>query len=353
MIEMSYTQVCLETVDITDADNFHFGSDYARRVFLGEIGAGGLASKLEESIRERGFQAYFPDTSYHTDDAIHAVLPLALYLRWERGKYSVPMGNHRLAAARAVGLKKIPAYVQRVVKCTSDQLEEFKNIAQLMEKYDTYYQAWTFPGGTSYKGRDDLRKAFRSFRYNQTVGHKENVSNLPTYFYAGKSFLDIAMGTGFFAIHAGLLGATEVAGFDILDEPVEVAERIARAYKLPCKVDFKVSEFWDYPFDRQYDVVYANQCLDKFNCGHRSQCLGSEDDMLNLVCGASKRFLLAYMFFEESKPTPYDGGYYPSRDRLRHDLEKRGFDKIHIEKTVPPKTHVTALKKHRNVIEKD
>lgn len=342
-------------MDITDADNFKFNSDHARGVFLGEVAAGGLASKLEESIKERGFLAYFPDTSYHADDAIHAVLPLALYLRWERGKYSVPMGTHRMAAARAVGLKKIPAYVQRIVNCTSDQLEEFKNIAQLMEKYETYYQAWTFPGGISYKGRDDLRKAFRSFRYNQTVGQKDNFSNLPTYFYAGKSFLDIAMGTGFFAIQAGLLGASEVAGFDILPEPVEVAERIARAYKLPFKVDFKVSEFWDYPFDRQYDVVYANQCLEKFNCPHKypgGGILGSEDDMLDRVCGASKRFLLAYMFFEESKHTPYDGGYYPSRDRLRNDLAKRGFDKIHIEKTAPPKTHVTALKKYRNVIER-
>jgi len=350
---MSYTQVYLETVDITDADDFKFNSIHARKVFLGEEAAGGLPSKLEASIRERGFLAYFPSISYHPEDAIHAIFPVALYLRWNEGKYEVPMGTHRMAAARAVGLKEIPAYVQRVVKCTADQLEEFKNIVQLMEKHDTYYQAWTFPGGISYKGRDDLREAFRSFKYTQTVAKKERAALLPPYFYAGKSFLDIAMGTGFFAIQAGLMGATEVAGFDILDQPVEVAKRIARAYKLPCKVDFKVAEFWEYPFDKQYDVVYANQCLDKFNCGHRSQCLGSEDDMLDLVCGASKRFLLAYMFFEESKPTPYDGGYYPSRDRLRLDLEKRGFDKIHIEKVVPPKTHVTAFKKYSNVIGED
>lgn len=149
-----------EEVDITDPSNFQFTSSLAKRWFVEHdnmFTEGYPFAELVNSIKKNGFIPNFPDTSYHGEICGH--LPSAILLSKKNGKYSIPGGIHRLAAARAAGLKKVECYVKV----------------------------------------DDCQEPY-----------ERNISefNLPISIFTGRTVLDI---TGFFTIQAGLYGA-EVKG---------------------------------------------------------------------------------------------------------------------------------------------
>lgn len=355
---MSYSKVSLETVDITDLDRFKFNSKYARELVEHENPEGIIGHypiiRLMRSIKEQGFNNSHPDTSYHSD--AHGPLSVQIVVAWdeELNLYRLRYGTHRFVAARMAGLTKIPLYVRRIVKCTEQQLSEFRGIVESIKASKmAYFQRWDFPGGITYEGRDDSSKIFGSYRFTQKLAGVKKTGKLPHWIFAGKTVLDIGMNTGGMAVMAGLWGATKIAGFDVAPEVVDIAKRIAKAYRLDCKIDFRASEFWDYPFSEKYDIVFANQCLYHFNCQHRSKCLGSVSDMLDRVCGASRRYLFLYTFFKNAMPANYDGGYYPTHEELKADLAKRGFPRVYIEKTYHPKTSVTAMRVHKNIVAND
>ena len=339
---MGDREVVEDMVDITDLSKFVFTSDYAEWMVSEpekwlEKEQHYPVRQLVKSIKERGFIPNFPDVTYHRE--IFHDFPLALVLFEGRdGKYRVPGGVHRLAAARLAGLKEIRCYVVKEKKYSKEQIDEFREVLDFMkENSNCKYQSWVFPGGLRLDGRDDSERIFNSFK-------------LPVSVFAGRTVLDIACNTGFFAIKAGLLGASKIAGFDVSPEVIKAAKLIAKAYRLKCEYDFQVCEFWDYPFDEEYDIVFCNQSLYHFTSRHRSKCLGSIDDMLDKICGATGRALLMYTYVDVREPPSKDGGYYPSSPQLKADLICRGFKKVVIAHVYGPKKHVIAIKNYNNVV---
>lgn len=328
-----------EVVDITDLSRFVFTSkllhdcivNYDKAVeyfpYIGE---------LVESIKRHGFILEYGGKSYHKDIYSWLNLPMCMILH-DNGKFGLLHGGHRFIASKFAGLEEIPCYVIRPKDYTEPQLEEFRRIAQFLNShklksgYVDLYQTWKFPGGVAYVGRDDSKRIFNGFE-------------IPPYGFAGKSILDIACNTGYFLIRCGLYGAVEVAGFDVLGHIVDIARWISKAYNLECKVSLDTSEFWDYRFSREYDIVFCNQAIYHFTTGHRSKCKGNQDDVLNLISKVAKCALLMYTYVDVKRPPCNDGGYYPSSKKLIEDLESRGFNGIKISSKFGTKKHVIAVK---------
>lgn len=340
---MGEYEVVEETVDLTDLSKFIFTSDFAKMwvekpEFLLKDPHYPYR-KLVDSIKQHGFQPNFPDRPYHGEIFGEYRTALVLDGRHGDGKFNVSYGGpHRMAAARMAGLNEIRCYVLKPRTYSPEQLSEFKEAAAYMEKHgNCKYQSWTFPGGSRLEGRDDSRKIFNSF-------------NLPFSIFTGRSVLDIACNTGYFAVQAALSGASEIAGFDVAAETIEAASMIAHAARLSCPYEFQTSEFWDYPFDRAYDIVFCNQAMYHFTSRHRSKCLGTIDDMLDRIAQVTGRLLLMYTYVDVDDPPSKDGGYYPSSYQLTVDLIERGFSKVLIDQVYGPKKHVIAIKKYENKI---
>ncbi len=340
----NYLIVEEEIVDITKVSNWEFTSNFAKEVVLNPEKFKDKDTYpidiLVNSIKIKGFIPNFPDVTYHGDSL--GYLPSALVLERHNDTYITSGGYHRLCAAKLVNLNMIRCYVFKRVNCSQKQIDAFKKIISFMNQYgNCKYQSWKFADddyNIQFTGRDDSDKIFEKFE-------------LPTSTFAGRTVLDIACNTGYFAIRCGLLGATEIAGFDITPECIESANNIANAYGLNCKYDFRISEFWDYPFDKTYDIVFCNQSMYHFNSKHRSKCSGSIDDMLDKISRITGRILLMYTFLDINDPPSKDGGYYPSSSQLEHDLMKRGFNKVIIKNVYGNKKHVIAIKNYKNLVQ--
>ncbi len=330
-------------VDITNMSNWEFGSNATRDMVLNPEKFKGDDSypmdMLVDSIRTKGFIPNFQDVTYHGDS--FAYIPSTMILQKNGDNYITSGGYHRLCAARLANMSMIRCYVSKIVNCSQKQIEEFKKIISFMNQYgNCKYQSWAFANDIhdlQFVCRDNSDKILERFE-------------LPVGTFAGRTVLDIACNTGFFAIKCGLLGASEIAGFDVTPECIESANNIAKTYGLNCKYDFRISEFWDYPFDKTYDIVFCNQSMYHFNSKHRSKCSGSIDDMLDKIAKVTGRILLMYTFVDVRDPPSKDGGYYPSSSQLEHDLNKRGFYKVIIKNVYGDKKHVIAIKKYKNVV---
>lgn len=342
----NYAIVEEDIVDITKVSNWKFTSDRAREMVLNPEKFKDEDTypidMLVHSIGTKGFIHNFPDVTYHGDSLSY--IPSTMVLEQNGNSYIMSGGYHRLGAARLSNLNIIMCYVFKRVDCTQEQTDAFKKIISFMNKYgNCKYQSWAFADDChdlQFSGRDNCDKILERFE-------------LPASTFAGRTILDIACNTGFFAIKCGLLGATEISGFDITPECIEAANNIAKAYEFNCKYDFTVSEFWDYPFDKTYDIVFCNQSMYHFNSKHRSKCSGSIDDMLDRIARVTGRILLMYTFLDVSDPPSKDGGYYPSSSQLENDLKKRGFNKVIIKDLYGNKKHVIAIKNYENVVQDD
>lgn len=331
-------EIVKEDVPIDDLNRFRFKSDWIKERVLNPLKWGeNHISALVRSIKKNGFIPNYFGKTLHRDIYPYMPLTFVLYLG-DDGKYMVPQGLHRFSAARHAGLKRIPCYVNKRKKYSEAQIEEFKAIVDLMERnkgkdgYRDLLQSWDLPGAT-WKGRDDSELIFRKF-------------GLLPMTYTGRSVLDIACNTGYFAIRAALLGAEYVEGFDVLPRTVDLANRIAEAFQLKCEYRFAPSEFWDYEPPRKFDVIFCNQAIYHFTTKHRSKCLGDQDEVLDRISSWTRLLFLMYTKVDSVSPSPDPTeGYYPSSAKLTSDLQKRGFKTIRILKRPGIiRTHVVASK---------
>lgn len=327
-----------EDVPIADLNRFQFKSDRVKKIVLNpKTWDNSLTSALAESIKKNGFIPNYFGKTLHKDIYPYMPLTFVLYLG-DDGKYRVPQGLHRFVAARLAGLKSIPCYVNKRKKYSKSQTEEFKAIIDFMERnkgkpgYHDLLQSWDLPGVT-WKARDDSERVFKNFQ-------------LLSMTYTGRSVLDIACNTGYFAIRAALLGAEYVEGFDLIPQTIDLANRIAEAFQLKCKYKFTPSEFWDYEPPRKFDIIFCNQAIYHFTTKHRSKCLGDQDEVLDRISSWTRLLFLMYTKVDSASPSsdPTEG-YYPTSAKLTSDLQKRGFKTIKIVKRPGMmRTHVIASK---------
>jgi len=329
------SEIVPERVGIENLSKFTFNSELAERmVKSGKYENGYPYEKLVESIKKYGFIPNFTGKTLHRD-SFHYLPESFVVIEREDGTYLVPRGTHRFIAAMLAGLKKIPCYVQKRKHYTSEQLEDFRKIAEEIKSFSgphiTIYESWKFPGGSKYKGRDDSDSIFRGF-------------NVPYQLFPGRSVLDIACSTGYFAIRAAFYGASYVEGFDVNEGAIEIAKKIAKAFNLKAKTVFKTCEFWDYKPDRQFDIVFCNQAIYHFTTKHRSKCFGNPSDVLDRISHWTKHVLLMYTYVDSKSPWKNpDEGYYPSSERLTDDLKRRGFKTVAITHILKgAKKHVVA-----------
>lgn len=341
-IEMGKVIVRKEKISLRDPDQFIFSSDWAKEIFLDVdlVKPGYPVDALINSIKENGFNPAFPDVSYHVEAQRHFMGGCG-FRRAANGKLAVSSGLHRLACARKI-MDEVEVYIAQEVEDSEYDLNRFSEIVTYMNNnkgkngFRDLFQSFHFPGGLSWEARDNSEGVFKNFK-------------VPPNLWVGRSVFDIGCGTGFYAIKSALLGAEPIAGFDLNGENIKIANMIANAYNLRNH-NFSQCEFWDYPFNQTYDIVFCNQAIYHFTTRHRSKCSGSIDDMLDRVSRITGRVLLMYTYVNQS-PQNEDGGYYPTSQRLKEDLLKRGFSKVFIyNKEGYMRRFVIAIKKWENLI---
>jgi len=327
-------EVVKKKTSIEDLDRFVFSSSFAEEMVKNPEKFSGAYpfEKLVESIKKHGFVPNFLGNTLHGD--IYPYIPLSFMLLEKDGKLRVVHGVHRMTAAKLAGIREIEYYTQVEKTYSQEQLNEFRNIVDFMNTrkgnpgYKDLFQTWEFPNCT-FNSRDNSEKIFEQFRF-------------PINTFAGRSVLDIACNTGYFAVRAALLGAEYVEGFDVIPETVELANRIAKNFDLKCEYNFFPCEFWDYKPSRQFDIVFCNQAIYHFTTKHRSKCLGDQDEVLDRISSWCKALFLMFTFVDSKAPIAGEG-YYPSSLKLISDLEKRGFKTVIIyDHDDTAKSHVIA-----------
>jgi predicted O-methyltransferase YrrM len=327
-------EVRCEDVDIADVSRFRFSSKEAEELVRNPQPTEHLLW-IAESIREHGFIPNYDGYSYPEHRDVNPYAPHSFVLmEREDGTLDVLVGVRRLAAARLLGLKTVPAYVARPKNYSEWQLNRFRQIAEKLEKMDIY-ESWELPGGIYVSKRDKSREIFEYF-----------TSIVPTQAFAGRTVLDIACSTGYFAIRAANLGASYVEGFDVRGDVIEIAKEIAETFNFPSEVKFFQCEFWDYKPSRKFDIVFCNQAIYHFTTKHRSKCLGNQDEVLDRISSWTDKLLLMYTYVDA--PSPWinpEEGYYPTSEKITEDLQKRGFKTVIIKHFMPGgKKHVVASK---------
>ncbi|MHA1368263.1 MAG: methyltransferase domain-containing protein [Promethearchaeota archaeon] len=321
-------------LDNETLSKYKYTSDLAREWVLHpetfkERGIGYPMDNLVESIKNNGFMPDRIDVSLHNDVFPGKLLGHPLVIK----ENFIPLGIHRIVAARLARLKKIPVYREVVLNYDDEQKKRIKNVLDNMKEPSNIrgkkdlFQTWNFSDEYQWCGRDDCESILKGFK----VG----------YIATGKTVLDIACNTGWYSIVYALQGAKEVVGFDLIPYLIKLARDFADIYPLKnCRFD--VCEFWDYPFDKKYDIVMCNQAIYHFLTKHRSKCLGNKDDVLERISRVTNELFMMYTYVDAKYPHPE--GYYPDSKTLTDDLKRHGFKEVMIFGNGDPHKHVLALK---------
>ena len=327
MMKDTIRKICKDTLNIEDVGKMKLTSEWAEERVLNPDQWQIDIQSIVDSIKKYGFIPSFLGQTTHRDSEYWCPSSFVVG-RVSNNLTNIFQGTHRLMAARLLGLTSVEVYYEK--ECEFDDTSMNYIIRDMNLKcgttgYCDLYQSWSTKT-ESYIGRDNSKEVFNGF-------HISNVA------WPGRTVLDIASNTGFFGMQAAIKGA-KVAGFDLLPQLNKIANDIAKAYDVDA--EFNDSEFWDWDWSKQYDIVFCNQAIYHFSTMHRSKCLGTVEDVFDKICNSARVMLLMYTFVDV--PAPIDGeGYYPTETELREDLEARGFKTIIIEQRIPGhKSHVIA-----------
>lgn len=275
-------------------------------------------SRLIDSIAQNGFVADHGAGTYHNEPQV--IGKSYFFVSETDSGYKLSYGGHRYAAAMALKLKEVDAFVIKPFNPTiKERLQQFAHSLNELDNPGAILQSITLPFGICVPSRDDSKSIFNSF-----------LENDPLQFF-GKSVLDVACNLGWFAIEAKRLGASCVTAFD-LDAPlVNKGKELSNI--LGLSVTFNVCDFWEFDWTQSFDYVFANQCVYHFNTAHRCKYASRHQvsETLDKLCSATREKLFMFTFVREDNQEREDlEGYRPSRSELISDLRSRGFNQISI-----------------------
>ncbi len=292
--------------------------------------------KIYESILTYGWQPDFYELPYHGE--IANANPFIL-MELPDGKYEL-IAN---ALHRALVLKykfnpdeKFEFFVREEYDEDYFDLEEIKRWINENERLSDLggrgrYQTIYFPFNLQFEGRDNSFKMFQSTR-------------LPQYFYCGKSVLDIACNFGVWCHLAKINGASEGCRLDINDWFIQKARESANLLKLD--IEFNNCSFWDWDWNRKFDIVFVTQSIYHFGFG-----VEETNKVLDNICNSANDMLILYTFVYENHRTNYlpdmRDGYRPTIEKIVNDLHARGFKNIEIFEGESGKRTVVANKNPR------